>query len=219
MPTLCPSPIKGLVYRLVKLDSCGDPITGAGSVVVSKFVKVTSTFEYEDGTEFLVKAADGTPCINQKDDPFLKRVTAAIDLCNIDPDGVVIVTGETLITSGDPATGTGVAFSDDASTARFSLEVWQAVAGAGACDASGDPQYLYWAYPNLGGAKVSDYTVELGPSQLSLTADSRIGRATWVDAVNSIWVPAGFSVIGKHYLFNVTTEPPPEPTCGATALS
>src|ERR1700755_3038180 len=104
MAAICPSPLQGLVYRLVKLDTCGDPITGAGSVVVSKFVKVAPTFEYEDGTEFLLKAADGTPCVNQKDDPFLKRVTTAVDLCNIDPDGIVIVTGEDLITTGSPVT-------------------------------------------------------------------------------------------------------------------
>ena len=221
MTTLCVTPIKGLVYRLVHLDACGVPVTGSGSVVVSKFAKVTPAFEYEDGQEFLVKAADGSACVNEKDDSFLKRVVTTVDLCNIDPDGLVIVTGETLITAGSPVTGTGVAFGEALNTNRFSLEVWQKVAGSSACDAAGNQQYLYWAFFNMGGAKITGYSIENAPSTLAYSAESRAGATAWLTEMAPLTtgLPSGFSPGGKHYAFNVTTVAPPTPTCGATALT
>ena len=72
----CAAPIKGTHYRLVKVDVCGNPVTGTNSlVVVSKaFVKVDQKFQYEDGQEFFERTADGSVCVNQKDDPILKRI-------------------------------------------------------------------------------------------------------------------------------------------------
>lgn len=217
MSALCVVGIKGLVYQIAKLDTCGAPVTGAGSLVIGKFVKTEAGFEYEDGTEFLLKNADGSACVNEKDDPFLKRVTPNVDLCGIDPDGAVIITGETLITTGAPATGTGVAYGENPNTARFSLEIWQKVAGE--CPTAGQ-QYLYWAFFNLGAAKVKNYTFELAPSQFGFSSESRKGSASWnAPAALGTGLPSGFSASGKHYAHNVTTVAPPTPACGASALA
>ncbi len=220
MPTVCVSPVQGLVFRIVKADTCGRPVTGAGSVVVAKYAQIGQTFDYNEGEEFLRLNADGSPCVNDKDGGFLKRVLATVNLCNIDPDGLVIVTGETLITSGAPASGTGVAYSGNKNTTRFSLETWQAVSGPGAC-AGGAQNYLYWAWPNMGSAMLQDYDIENAPSELSFTAETKPAVAEWGDGpgTGAVWLPAGFNPTGYHVLHNVTQVAPPTPACGATALS
>ncbi len=76
MVSQCVTPIKGRIIRVMKLDTCGSIITGTGSgmVVADGFISVKSTPQYEDGSEFVQKRADGTLCINQKDPGTLKRV-------------------------------------------------------------------------------------------------------------------------------------------------
>ncbi|WP_425275901.1 hypothetical protein, partial [Streptomyces africanus] len=82
--------IKGTHARIVRVDACGNPVTGTGSlVVVTKgFVQVQMEPQYEDGEEFFERTADGTPCVNQKDDPVLKRMQLTIDFCEINTTGV-----------------------------------------------------------------------------------------------------------------------------------
>ena len=68
------------------------------------------------------------------------------------------------LVTGSPTTGTGFALAEGSPTNRFSLEVWQEVAGAGACDESGAQRYVYHAWPNVGGVQKQEYTIELGRS-------------------------------------------------------
>src|SRR5262245_26266457 len=112
MATICATPIKARVMRLVKVDTCGVPVTGASSAVVisSGFIQVKMSPEYEEGEEFLLKTANGDACVNQKDPSFLKRVGLNLEFCQVDPDAIIVVTGERLITGGAPVTGTGVVF-------------------------------------------------------------------------------------------------------------
>jgi len=221
MPTICAAPIKARVLRIVRNDICGVPVSGAGSVVTSNgFVSVEMSPEYEDGEEFLVKNANGDPCVNEKDPNFLKRVGLTANFCQIDPDGLVLMTGERLITGGAPVTGSGVVFGEGLLTARFSLEVWQPIAGAGAC-AGGVQQYMYWAWPNVGNAKVGGYTFENGTSTFQITADTKAASTSWGDGpgTGTSWLPAGFLILNdEHFLFNITTTAPPTAVCGATTL-
>lgn len=219
MAAECFAPIRGRVYRVIQVDACGRPVTGAGSVGVGKFVQAELSPEYQDGTEYLLEDADGAPCVNEKGDPFLKRLGATINLCNIDPDDVVIVTGEQLIfEAGAPPTGRGVMFDDSVITARFSLEIWQRVAGSQACDEEGNEQYVYWAFPNMGAAKIQSYTIENGPSQLAFMAETRGAHADWFELVGDVYLPAGTDPTGQHYLFSLTSTAPPADACGAQAL-
>lgn len=216
--TQCGAPIRGRVYRVVQLDACGSPMT---SQVVSKFASIVSTPEYVVGVETLKFNADGSLCVNDKAKNQLKRVSLDIKLCSIDPDGVVIVTGERLLGTGSPVTGSGVAFGEGLLTARFSLEVWQDVAGAGACSAGGSQQYYYWAYPNVGNPKIGAYTIDQGSPTLDLSADTKAANATWLDDVGAAtWLPAGATVNSdEHFLFNITSSAPPAAACGATVLA
>jgi len=221
MSSVCVTPIKGRVVRLVKLDTCGNPVTGAGSaVVVSKgFVRVQLSPQYEEGEEFLQRLADGSFCVNEKDPSELKRVQATIDWCNIDPDAVTIITGERLLLSG--VTGVGVAFGEGQLTSRFSLELWQNVSGAGACTPSGVPNYVYLALPNVGNSQLGDYTIENGTSTFQTVSETKGAGLLWGNGPGAAgpWLP-GTEVLNtdEHWSLNITTVAPPTPSCGAVPL-
>ncbi len=223
------TPIKGTHYRIVKLDACGNPVTGTGSmVVVSKgFVQVQMEPQYEDGEEFFERTADGTPCVNQKDDPVLKRMQLQIEFCEINTTGVsYIASARELTANAAGVTGTGFAFSEGSPSNRYSLEVWQKVAGSGACDPTGAQRYIYNAWPNLGASKLGTYTVENGRSTLQVTSESQAASTAatigWGNGPGSgtFWLPTNeVAQAGDHWLWNITTTAPPTPGVNPTTLT
>lgn len=216
------TPIKGRVMRTMKLDVCGNPVTGTGNVVVDDgFIMVHPTPQYEDGTEFTQKRADGVLCVNQKDPGQLKRVSAETTWCVLSPDTIVLQTGSREILTS--ATGTGAIFSEGLITARFSLEVWQMVTGRNACDANGVQRYVYWAWPNMGNAQISDFQIENNPLQWKMTAETQSAGVLWGSLPTvlppSTYLSGSSFVPGDHYGYNVVTTAPPAATVGAGSLT
>lgn len=215
--------------RIVRVDTCGIPVTGTGSlVVVTKgFVQVQNEPQYEDGEEFFERTADGTPCVNQKDDPVLKRFQLTIDFCEVNTTAFAyIASARELTVNAAGVTGQGFAFAEGQPTNRYSLEVWQKVAGSGSCDASGNQRYIYNAWPNLGASKIGSYTVENGRSTFQVISETQAGSTTatigWNNGPGSgtSWLPTGESVgAGEHWLWGVTTTAPPSPACNPTTLA
>jgi hypothetical protein len=217
----CVVPIKGTHFRIVAIDVCGNPITGTGGLVATTdaFVSVESTEEYEEGEEFFERTASGAPCVNQKDDPTLKRTVLTIQLCEINTSMAAYMLSARELTTGTPSTGTGFALAEGNPTNRFSLEVWQEVAGAGACDASGAQRFIYNAWPNVGAVQKQAYTIENGRSTLEISAETRGAGPTWDTQVGAPWLPPGeFIDTDEHWLWNVTTTPPPAASCDPTTL-
>lgn len=217
----CATPIKGTHLRIVALDACGIPVTGASGLVVvsSGFVQVEMEPDYEDGEEFFERTASGLPCVNQKDDPTLKRFALTIQLCEVNTSASSYIMSARELMTGSPTTGTGFAVAEGNPTNRFSLEVWQEVAGSGACDASGNQRYIYNAWPNVGATQIGTYTIENGRSTLEVTSETRAASATWDTLVGASWLPAGaFVDTDEHWLWNVTTTAPPTAACNPTTL-
>lgn len=221
----CATPIKGTHLRIVALDVCGVPITGAaGLVVVTKgFVQVEMEPQYQEGEEFFERTADGSPCVNQRDDPTLQRMQLTIDFCEINVLGASWITSARALTSGGPITGTGeatgFAVAEGNSVNRFSLEVWQEVAGSGACDETGTQRFIYNAWPNVGASQLGTYTIENGRSTLQVISETRGASAVWDTLVGEDWLPAGeFIDTDEHWVWNVTTTPPPTIQCDSTTL-
>lgn len=217
--TVCATPIKASLFRLVKLTDCGVPVSGTGSaVIVSRgWTQTSVSTEYEDGQEFLQLLVDGTPCVNQKDPAFLKRATLETTWCVLDPDALVVITGDQLLTTSS-VTGTGVAFGEGLITARWSLEVWQPLAGVGACDPSGNQRYVYWAFPNVGNAKVGNFSFANATFNFITSGETQAMSSLWgLGPGNTHWIEDTPDE-GTHFLYNVTTTPPPEATCGAVTL-
>jgi hypothetical protein len=195
------------------------PVTGTGGQVVTNgFISISPSPEYEEGEEFLQKNANGDPCVNEKDPNFLKRVGLEVEFCNIDPDAIVLMTGERLLVTG-AATGTGVAFGEGLLLARFGLEVWQPLAGAGACSPTGQQFFMYWCFPNVGNAMISDFAFENAPFSFTIAADTKAASALWGNGPGAVdWLNGNTIAADEHFAFNVTTVPPPTPTCGAITL-
>lgn len=207
--------------RIVALDVCGIPVTGASGLVVvhDSFVQVEMAPQYEDGVEFFDRTADGLPCLNQKDDPTLKRFNLTTQLCAVNVSGVAYVLSARELSTGSPTTGTGFAVAEGNPVDRYSLEVWQRVGGSGACDASGNQRYIYQAWPNVGATQVGTYTIENGRSTLEFMSETRGAAASWYSLVGSAWLPAGSTVnTDEHWLWNVTTVAPPAAACDPTTL-
>lgn len=210
------TPIKGKIMRVIALDTCGTPITGTAGAqtVVSGFTKVASKAQYENGAEYLVKTADAQLCVNEIDPSILKRFEVTVDLCSLDPGMVgTVVSPARILTFSEAPTGTGFALAEGTNSAHFSLEVWQRVTGAGACDPSGAVRWVYNAWPHLFDGKIGDYSIEAAPSQLEFVANSKAVGALWTAGAS--WLGAGaISVVPDHWLQNLTTVAPPAVTVG-----
>jgi hypothetical protein len=223
MAATCVSPIKASVIRLIKLDSCGVPVTGASSAVsvFKGFTQVSATPDYEEGEEFILKNASGELCVNEKDPNSLKRVGLEVEVCTMDPDLQVIASGERLLTTGAPATGTGVAYGEGQLTSRFSLELWQPIAGAGACTPGGVPQYVYWLFGNVGNTMIGDFTFENGTFTFTFSAETKAWSTLWPLRIGALTTGLGTNTMlsDEHFLWNITTVAPPTAVCGAVLIA
>lgn len=228
----CWSAIKACCIRVVRLDSCGRPVTGPNSVGLSKgFITVTASADIEEGEEFLQKNACGELCINEKDCDILKRYNLTVNFCKVDPGLVELMSGNRAIT--DPVTGdfTGWASGSNVQCEDgFSLELWQKIAGSN-CGTDGIQQWAYHAWPWVTGGVVGDLTFENGPFTFDMTAHTKaVGDGTWnpqplVAAENDrgpfqVLAPGQGLLAGEHYLTTLTkVQPPCDGTeCGLVAF-
>lgn len=222
---ICAAPIKGTHLRLVKVDACGVPVTGATSlVVVTKgFIQVVMDPQYEDGEEFFERNADGEACVNQKDAPVLKRMQLTVDFCEVDPVAAAYALSARLLDTASPATtGTGFAVGEGQPINRFSMEVWQRVAGSGACDPTGAQRFIYNAWPNVGNVQVGSYTVENGRSTLQFIGETGAASTLWGNGpgTGTSWLPTNAVVASTdHWLWNITTVALPTAQCGPQTLT
>ena len=217
----CATPIKGTHLRIIALDACGVPVTGSSGLVAvsSGFVQVEMEPDYEDGEEFFERTASGEPCVNQKDDPTLKRMGLTVQMCEVNVSALAYIISARELTTGTPTTGTGFAVAEGNPTNRFSLEVWQEVAGSGACDASGNQRYIYHAWPNVGATQIGTYTIENGRSTFEFASETRGAASTWDTLVGANFLPSGaFVDTDEHWVWNVTTAAPPTVACNPTTL-
>ncbi len=228
MVAQCGTAVQGTVLRLVKLDSCGAPVTGAASAVVvtEGYISIIGDPQYEDGDVIRTKKANGKLCANVTTANQYGNSFVTIAMCVQDPDAKVIMTGGRLIGSGAPVTGTGVAYGYCNPEAHYSVETWQPLSGRGRCDpVTGQPRYLYWAWPHVWNSKVQAFTVENGPLEMSVLAMTDFPNVLWGDGpgTGTSWLPGpiDISTYCDDYLWNITTTPPPTPPalCGAFLLT
>lgn len=226
MSSVCGVPIKGKILRIVQLDICGVPITGASGrvIIANSFTKVSMAPQYEDGTEFFERTADGTVCVNQKDAPILKRMQLDVDMCAVDPDMTPLVLSARELTTTAPISGYGFAIQEGPPSSHFSMEVWQQIGGSGACDPTGLQRYVYNAWPHCYNARIQTYDIENAKSVLSFQCETVAAAAQWGDGpgTGTSWLPVGVNGLSgtlDHWLWNITTIAPPVAACGFTTLT
>lgn len=222
MPTNTYSPIKSRVARLTRLSTCGVPVIGTRSKLVTKgFIKVENKTKIESGTEFKQKNADGEWCVNEADESLLDRYEPAIDFCKVDPDAVELLTAARLLVAtadeGYATLGSSIGFAAaNRAAANFALELWTKLAG-GACGEGGDPLWVYSLWPWIYDGFVGDQTYENGVVTMPITnAKTKGAAAEWDNGPHddmTVVVQAG-----EHFVQYVTDVQPPAETVGAVAL-
>lgn len=220
MATRCAAPIQGTLMRIIRLDACGAPVTGDGSMIVTEgFVQVEVTQQYQDGTEYVLRNAKGELCVNDVGPDQFQRADLSIQFCEVDPDIVGLITGTSIVTTGAPATGTGFWVQEGEVTSRFSLEVWQNVAGQACAEGQTTPQSVYWAFPNVGAGRFNDFTISDSVLEWSLSGRTKGANSVWGSGPGDApdWISA--VPVDAHFGFNIASLPLPDATgCGAVAL-
>lgn len=230
MATRCYVPFKVPKVRLTLLDSCGTPVTGAGSVIASDgVITVEQTATLEDREEFYVKNADGLFCVQETNPPITKWIQLTVTMCNVDPMMVNFVTGETIITD-DATSPTSIGNdwrSNDSSLVNFGFEAWTRVTGTTTCTT---PLFGYALYPWMVEGTMGDVTYQNGAATFQWIARTKLG-GNWGAGPYAVQQSAASATLGNptpltpaitsdvHRRMITTFEPPPIATCGAIALT
>lgn len=217
MPSECRSVIKSCLARFTRLDECGSIVVGAASMLTTKgYISVGATAQLETGEEFIVKNACGELCVNEKDADQFKRYDLEIQLCQVDPELLELISGARLLVDG--GTSRGFAHGENPLTENFSLELWTKVSG-GAC--TGDPEYYWFAFPWVTNGVMSDVTFENGPLTLTINASTHGAGAGWGRGLGTDYVlpVTEEAQTTDHMLAYLTTVAPPAPACGLQAVT
>jgi hypothetical protein len=230
--TVCFSPYNVPIVRVTQLDSCGLPVTGDCSQVVSEgIISVEMTKEYEDRVDLFKKNGDGVFCFKKTIPPILKWINLVMTFCNVDPELTEIVTGNPVYLSDAP-TPDAIGYSTEENTAfdsNFAFEAWTRLGNTGTetCVTGGD--WGYRLYPWVVEGTVGDITLENDMANFVLNARTQSGSPWGVGpyyvGISQATATAGNpkamnSAIGssQHERVFVTQMPPPEPACGCQSL-
>lgn len=180
--TKCLSFVKGRRIRVTKLDSCGRPIYGDDSQVVSKgFISVGFTANTTETDEINVTNAAGEVCVYEAAVTSLVGYGIEIQFCEVDPELFSLVTGQPVVLGADASTVVG--FDVDTKigleNSNFALELWVGSPAGDACSTVGaQGSYGYLLLPFLTGGILGDFTVENGSVTFTLTgANTKEGNA------------------------------------------
>lgn len=228
--TICGGMARGKHLRITRLDECGNPVEGLCSQVnTTGFILVTDTANYLDPEDITQPNANGDLCVDDQSDPALRWLDLEIQLCNIDPDLVSMMTGDPVVLDDAVAPETVGYRIDSALTgsANFALEVWSGVPSE-VCTTGGFPLFGYHLFPWVKQARYSERSVANAPYTITLTARTQAG-SPWANGPYNIRrdaaVPATLepllTPIGatQHYHFQFADAPLPTPVCGCTELA
>lgn len=181
MATQCFTPLFGRMIRVTALDECGEyPIDGTpcASVTTRGFTTVSLTSETEDGTEIVVKRADGSICVNERANNSFKRFMADITFCGVDPDLLSFLTNAEQYEdyAGDVI---GITVPEGEIAKRFALELWMGLTGQ-ACAPGSQTAGAYLLLPFMCSGILGDLEVT-GESQIdfSMTGAYSMGGNGW----------------------------------------
>lgn len=231
MTSVCFTPYKLPRVRATTLNSCGAPLTGTCATVVSDgIISVAQTKEYEDRQEFFVKNGDGLFCVRETNPPVLKWINLVITFCNVDPELLNIMTGNSLV-SDDSAAARKIGWNEDENSStlsNFAFEGWTRLANQGvAC--TGGAEYGYVLYPWLKEGTIGDITWQNDVVSFIVNArtssNSLWGTGPYLvdlsDAVGTLdqeiplLTPIGSTT---HQRMFITRKAPPTAACGCVPL-
>jgi hypothetical protein len=218
--------IKGRILRLTALDECGVPLydSAIGKIVTTGFMSVSWEHEVEDGTEHTSQNAWGDFEINELDAPRTKWLNLSMDMCEVDPETIVMLSGA--VGNFDTDGMIGAFFNDNTNANAFAVEVWTRATGQ-ACSDAGAPLWGYFAAVYVRNGSISGGgTIENGPMNLELSGNGFGAAADPNDNSVSAWGtgPHGDAPtvnawpVGAFRYIGITDVQPPAATNGAQAI-
>ena len=218
--------IRGKRIRVTKLGNCGAPPDAyeeCAYVVSSGFVTVTIAAEVEDGEEITQLNANGELCINSQSKHNFKRWTVSIELCEVDPELISLLTKVTLETDagGDVV---GYRSVQGQIEEEFAFELWSGLDDQVCEDGE---EYGYFLLPWVHGGTLGDIEIENGASTFEIANAFTQGGGAWgvgpydvVPDESGDASPLGVEIqSGEHHVQRITTIAPPEPTDGCQTLA
>lgn len=229
MTTQCWNSIRSCTARFTKVDACGRPVTGAGSVVTTDgYISIAYKMNLSEGDEIEQKNACGQLCISDKARDQVKWVDLEIAFCGVNPDAVNLMTGFPVVKdyAGDNV-GFDIETMSNRSVSGFALEAWTEIPDASPCAPGAFGQWGYFLAPWAGNGMIGDFTLENGAATFTFMGRTRRG-SLWgvgphlVQAADVSNTPgpliAPIRPNGHVRLFKTTVPPPAITTCAATAL-
>lgn len=230
--TKCLSLVKGRRIRVTRLDGCGRPIYGDDSQVVSKgFISVAYTANTTESDEINVPNAAGEVCVYEPAVTSLVGYGVEISFCNVDPELLALVTGQSVVLAADGSTVVG--FDVDTKVgldaSNFALELWAGSPSGDACSTAGaQGSFGYILLPFVSGGILGDFTVENAAVTFTITgANTKEGNAWGVGPYNVMLDNSPTPVPSKMATPVSTTAAlrtmivdlaPPADACGARPL-
>jgi len=193
--TKCLSLVKGRRIRVTKLDSCGRPVYGDTTQVVSKgFISVAFTANTSESDEIRVTNAAGEVCVFDAAVTSLTGYGLELQFCEVDPELFSLVTGQPVVKAADGVTVVGFDIDTKISldNSNFALELW---AGSPSTDACANPNatgaYGYLLLPFLKGGILGDFTVENGAVTFTITGANTSEGNAWGTGPYPVMLGAG----------------------------
>lgn len=219
MTTQTLTSIKGYRMRLTALDACGTPVDDSATcrtVVTDGFIRASLTGEFDPGPTYQARDIFGRLCINDADPDQLTKAAVSLELCSIDPDALLILTGDRpLIADGSAY---GMTFRSERNWSGFALEVWTRAVGR-----SCDNEWGYFVLPFCRRGRVDGgVTIENGTMTVSVAAQAFPATASWA-TTPYLGNPLGATFpTGDVWGVAVTSVQPPAlenfSTCGTRLL-
>ena len=208
--------VRGKRVRVTRLDPGGTPPAPGDpcAFVVSRgFVTVTMSPQNEEGEELLLLNADGELCVNDQAQHNFKRHNLSIELCDVDPEMIALLTKVTLETDADGNT-VGFRSVEGRIDEEFALELWSGVGEQAGPDGE---EYGYLLFPFVNGGTFADLTIENGVATMTIeNAFTKTGGNYGVGPYDVVpdeyGAPAPLGVAiqpGEHHVQRLTTVAPP----------
>ena len=183
MPTIIRTftPVLGKRIRVTALDNCGrTPDVGADNVVAvtDGFITATLSSEVEDGTEIIVKKADGSLCVNERLASSFKSFTLELEFCGVDP-GILSLTTNAEMYENYASVAAGIVIPEGKIEKKFAFELWTGLSGA-ACAEDVEEASGYMLLPYVQSGVISGLTVDAENSvSFTLTGAYTKGGNGW----------------------------------------
>lgn len=170
------TPVLGKRFRMTALDDCGripEPEAEDVVAVSDGFISVTLSAEVEEGTEIIVKKADGSLCVNERLASSFKNFTLEMEFCGVDPGTLSLSTNAEMYENYE-SLASGIVVPEGLINKRFAFELWTGLSGQ-ACDDDVEEASGYMLLPYVQAGIINGLTVD-GENSVSFTLASAYTR-------------------------------------------